>query len=346
LEVEGEPRGFAFRTVFPPSGDPVTPLAIGGVGLWLQVAPAAPSGPLAVRVGADGAPEDSRIELDLVDASDPAASPEAHLRLDAPRDRRFIAASVGPDQASNGGLGLAARVGDWAVDLPAGRIEGRRLVRARLLGEGRALLAEATRPVSLERRPTSSIVILGVPDEARKGSTLAVQALADTPISGVAAVDFFLGPPPPGGKLDLSTKLFPARQRAAGGPWTGSLTLPEAAGPAEVGVRFLSRAGLAGYGSASLRLLDSDPIRGGRVTGRVVEGERPQPGLAVDLLDSSGATVSTVTSGPGGRFAFESVRPGKYKARSAKGDSGTRAESDAFEVKPGGGVEIALELLL
>jgi hypothetical protein len=344
LSVDGEHRGIELRSAFPSSGDPVTPLLVSGPRLALEAPEATPSGPLTVRVAGVDAPEGSTIELALLEADASSDRPDARLPLDAPRDRRTLVFPLESGAAAKGGLGLAAKVGDWAVDIPAGEIEGRRLLRARLLGPGGILLSEVARDVLLERRPPSPVVIFGVPDEARKGSTLALEAAAGDSASGIAAVDFFLGPLPDV-KPAPSANVFPARRRDTG-TWAAEVKLPEAAGPAQVGVRFRSRAGLDGHASATLRLLDSDPVRAGRVIGRVGEGERPQPGLPIELVDGSGSTLLMAKSGPDGRFAFEGVKPGTYKARAAKPDSGTRAESDAFEVKPGATSQIALDLSL
>lgn len=68
-------------------------------------------------------------------------------------------------------------------------------------------------------------------------------------------------------------------------------------------------------------------VAGGSVRGVVMEGDRPQPDLAVSLRTQDGKVVASTRTTTDGIFAFNNVAPGTYVAYADKIASQTKGES-------------------
>jgi hypothetical protein len=347
LDVDRYERAFLFRTNFPADGNPVTPSPINRPAIAIRALDfAASSAGLDIRVSADHAPDDTAIELDLAANNSPRAGTQIRTTFGSPRNVSIQLVPPTPDLPP-GGLALAARAEDWSVHFDTGAIEGRRQIRASVLGRDGTALATAAKTVLLEQRPATGVQILGVPIQAGKGKMLTATAIAVPPLSGTQAVDFFFGKPPQAGSLPADIKLISAGRVGSTETWSALITLPEdKLGPVDLGVRFVSRAGLSAYATTSVQVLATEPAPVGRVEGRVEEGRLPQAGLDVSLLDAQGRAVLKATSRPDGTFTFGGVPIGRYRASSVRPDAGTHALSDPFDVAVDAATSVLLDLSL
>lgn len=73
---------------------------------------------------------------------------------------------------------------------------------------------------------------------------------------------------------------------------------------------------------ASVSLLQAQST--GKITGKVLEGERPQPGLNVVLSDNDGKEKATTKTSDKGEFEFKDLAAGNYKVFSSKPVSGRK----------------------
>jgi hypothetical protein len=347
LDVDGYERAFLFRTNFPADGNPVTPslLSRPEIAIWVPAFAASSAG-LDIRVSADHAPDDAAIDLELAVDNSPRAGTPIRTAFSS---SRHVSIQLVPPPADvpPGGLALAARVEDWSAHLDTGAIEGRRQIRASVRGSNGSVLATAANTIVLEQRPATGVQILGVPIQAAKGKMLTATAISVPPLSGTQAVDFFVGKPPLSGVLPADIKLISAARMGSRETWSALITLPEdKLGSVDLGVRFVSRAGLIAYGTTNVQVVATEPAPVGRVEGRVQEGGLPQAGLNVSLLDAQGRAVLNLTSGTDGTFSFKGVPIGKYRVSSVRPDAGTHALSDPFDVAVDTATSVMLDLSL
>jgi hypothetical protein len=68
-------------------------------------------------------------------------------------------------------------------------------------------------------------------------------------------------------------------------------------------------------------------VKKSRIVGSVVEGDRPQAGLTVQLLDATARVVKTAVTDANGDFAFGDLDKGKYALLATKSASRTRARA-------------------
>lgn len=68
-------------------------------------------------------------------------------------------------------------------------------------------------------------------------------------------------------------------------------------------------------------------VAGGSMRGMVMEGDRPQPDLAVSLRTQEGKVVASTRTALDGTFAFNNVAPGTYVTYADKISSQTKGES-------------------
>jgi hypothetical protein len=259
---------------------------------------------------------------------------------------RLQRVSVNP-QAPKGAMAFKTEVRDWEVALPTKGIVGARRVRAAVQPKGgRAEGVPAVfRDVILDGTPPE-ITQLGVrkrgpedplPRLERGAGELALFAVGSDPESGISKVLFFLGRPEKDPKLPGSHKMpdgvTPVEgQPAKGEPDTWLAQLPVSAdkpGAVDVGVQFVNKAGLVTFGTVRVELVE--PKAGGKagsIEGKVLEGDRPQPGVEVTLRDAQNAVkATTLTDKKTGVYKFLDVPPGAYRVSAAKSTSGTRGET-------------------
>ncbi|MCA1685938.1 MAG: carboxypeptidase-like regulatory domain-containing protein, partial [Planctomycetia bacterium] len=110
-----------------------------------------------------------------------------------------------------------------------------------------------------------------------------------------------------------------------------------------ISVQFINGIGRSTFGTAEIELLDGDPVFRGDLRVRVVEGDRPQPGLTVLLFDPKNAPKGRGVTGPDGTYLFEGLDAGPYVAASDK-PSTPAAGRAPVTVAPGTTTPVDVEL--
>jgi hypothetical protein len=366
LNVDGYERAFRFEGGFEArSGD--TPLPrLTKPSLRLQAPPAwASATDYPVRLGVDDIlgtmPVDSldvevTLQLDFGRdrGKDGFDSYERRL-LPGHRLQRVWANPATPE----GALVFKTDVHDWDVLLPTKGLFGKRDLRVLVLKKDKPVRVEESRgpedpavylTVMLDGTPPE-ITKLGVRKERpeadglpklEKGNgRLAMYAVGSDPESGIKQVLFFLGKPAADPKTPGVLKMpegadpvegVPSKEEK-GEPTTWVAQLPVKAdkpGSVDVSVQFVNGAGLVTFGTVQVELVDA---KGGgkglgNIEGKVLEGDRPQPGLEVTLRDAQNAIKATaVTDKKTGVYKFTDLPPGPYRVSASKTTSGTRGET-------------------
>ena len=114
-------------------------------------------------------------------------------------------------------------------------------------------------------------------------------------------------------------------------------------GPVEVSAEFVAGVGLARSDTATLAVVETIPVEPGRIRGTVREGNRPQPGFEVRVLDEKGAEKQKATTDEMGQVEVGGLAPGAYEVVSEKATPPTRG-SARVTIKPGATeqVEVAM----
>ena len=310
LNIDGVPRAQSFHVRFSPEGGPRIAEWAVETDVRLRMPKAVRSGdPLEVVAEVDNAADDATLELSLGRADHGPFEPMVTRRFDRPRQSRvgFLATSPG------GSPLVEASLQDWSVRFPTAGIHGTYEVRARLRDVAGRRVDSASQPVIIDDAPPRWVILARLPKQAKRGTPLKVRAAGEVPASGIREVVFFVGKPAPDGKLPAGAptatgRLTPGNMKT----WDGTLPLPaEIKGPIEVSVQFVSNVGLTSFDTGSLELIDTDPIPTGSIRGRVREGELPQAGLDVVLVNAKGEKLETKTNADG-IFSFTDVPVGKY----------------------------------
>ncbi len=319
LNIDGVPRAQTFHVRFSSEGGPtIAERAIETV-VGLRMPKAVRSGEtLAVVVEVDNAPDDATLELSLGRADNGPFEPLVTRKFDRPRHGRVGFLPTGP----GGSPWVDASLQDWSVGFPTTGIHGTYEVRAQLRDAAGRWVESASQPIIIDDAPPRWVKLARLPKQARRGTPLAIRAAGQVPASGIREVTFFVGKPAPDGKLP------PAGATATGLPspsdaktWSATLPLPaESKGPIDVSVQFVSNVGLSTFDTGRIELIDTDPILTGSIRGRVREGELPQAGLDVVLVNAKGEKLETKTDNDG-IFGFTDVPVGKYLVASYKSTS-------------------------
>src|SRR5262249_43841485 len=112
-------------------------------------------------------------------------------------------------------------------------------------------------------------------------------------------------------------------------------------------VLFTNGVGLTKAAVATVRVVDPPGRKAptkASITGTVVEGDRLQVGIPVQLNDTAGRAIRTTKTAAGGKFVFEDLDPGSYRVVATKSASRTRGETPVG-IGPGEqktGVEVKL----
>ena len=232
--------------------------------------------------------------------------------------------------------------------LPVGLLVGERALEARLLDATGKELGFARTAVVFDGTPPTNARFLDLPTRAGKGQPLAVRAACDPPVSGLGEVKFFVGkvekgqlppapPPAPGQLLD-----------AKGNVWAATLAAPKDADRVTVGVRFVSKTGLATIETAEIELVDPAELakpRPGAIAGKVVEGGLTPDGLPVFLYDAKRAPLAQTKTAGDGTFSFRDLPPGQYVLFARREETNREAMVDVT-VAPAAVARPTLELFL
>jgi hypothetical protein len=202
--------------------------------------------------------------------------------------------------------------------------------------------------VIFDGTPPRNVRFLDLPPKARKDQPLAVRATCDPTISGIKEVKFFIGKPqgesPPASPPPVAGKLFDEKANE----WRGAIPVEGQKGTVLVGVQFVTYAGLAKAETQEVELVDAAELNKpdpGSITGKLVEGMRPQAGIVVYLSVDKKTEKAKVTTKPDGTFAFEGLMPGTYYLLAMKDSTGREAKQEVV-VKAGEPTNVTLELLL
>ena len=297
--------------------------------------------PLAVIAVVDNAADDASVELSLGRADTGPFQPLLVRNLDGPRDGRVGFLPTGPD----GSPLVEASLQDWSVNFPTAGIQGTYDVRVRVRDAERRWLLSASARVIIDDTPPRWVKLARLPKEARRGTPVEIRATAQTPLSGIREVVFFIGKPLPDGKLPPGAATAPGKPLPNGTTtWSGTLLLPaDHKGPIDLSVQVVSNVGLSTFDSGQINLIDTDPVPTGSIRGRVQEASLPQSGLVVTLVNAKGEKLDTKTD-KDGVFSFPDVPVGKYNVGSYKPTS-MRVGKAEVEVKPDMTSQVEVELL-
>jgi hypothetical protein len=238
---------------------------------------------------------------------------------------------------------------------------GPRRLRARLLDDtGRVELGSFETDVILDDQLPRAMSVK-LPERITRGAKeLEVRASVTPPPSKIAEVAFIFGPKADFPKAAAENRTFPARTGdPEGREWSATLPVPADA-PARLVVtaRFTTGVGLTAFQSGEVAVIDrpgpedTKPAapRPGAITGIAKEGDRPQPGLRVYLLDpapppNKSPLIGHKDTDEKGEYAFTDLEPKAYRVYCIKQDGiNNRFADKRVTVEPGKTIRLELEL--
>jgi hypothetical protein len=325
LDVDGYPRAFIYRV----------PCHDGSVDLpevidLLDLRVTSPPTGLALKTPTGVIPMQFQVDAPLGAFQHEEDLVEVGIDMDRDRDfrgektLRFAAdrqVAVSLDRLAPGGVvTVLTKVGDFKVDLPPPNLTNSRVgVLGRVSVGGKTAWSESREIVLDGSAPRIDRIELNPPGEVTIGKELIVSVWAtDGELSGVGKVEVALDvagigkfakvPPPMPAKLEPS------------GRWTVKLPTAVESGSYRVLVRATDKVGNESeYSSVVVRALTADEAlalratRTNRVSGTVLYGEQPVPGIEIKLAAEKGAKIPPVVTDERGNFTFPTVPPGEYK---------------------------------
>jgi hypothetical protein len=362
LTVDGYERAFIYQSTFPRGGVTESELdrIRNPVARLKAAAGADPAKPYPVAVELDNAPPGAVVEIGLDRDADKIFNKKAGEVVTLGSGNRQQQLFVNP-AFPGGALELKALMSDWNTKLDVPEIFGPRLLRFRLLtdqaeaakdnDQDKKLVEflnaanntrgfDITETVTFDGTPPEDIHFLESPKKLVRGSSLPVQATATDPESGIKGVVFYVGKPVDG-KPPPTAVLVPGKlDDPKTGVWTAKLDAPtEQKGKTEVTAQFTNGAGLVASETVKIELVDGATKEGAAVgkasiAGKVFVGERPQPGVPVQLRDAAGGVLDTTQTNDKGEFIFKDVpAPATYRVAAAKTGDKTKGET-VVGVKP------------
>jgi hypothetical protein len=350
VNVDGYDRAFLFETAFDGS-TPLRPKADNVVTVVARrVAPPTEKFPVKIEVDQPTRP-DTYIDFGF----DKSGSGLFESRI-LPGDRdRTVALRIG---GTDGAIVFNSGVKDWAFDLDATGVLGKRKLRARLMTPkgptpdpvNDTELGVDQPEIVFDNSPP--IVKITAPLEHPRGTPLTVKITATDPESGVDRVLVFVGDPPAATVVGpVRGKVYLADPGKEAASFSAVLPMADIKGRAVVGVRAIDGAGLVTDTSAEVDLIDPASAGGakastGKIKGVVGQGSpaRPQGGKPVYLIDEKQTSVVKRTdTNDKGEFQFNDVAPGNYFVRSDKPTDYSTAKK-SVTVEAGKTSEVALDL--
>ncbi len=334
LTVDNYQRAFTLKTDFKQaSRSEPEPLDKPQARLTVPVA-ANPAEPCPVHMEIDNIDRTALVELGL-DRDNNGEFKEEDGEIDIFRGERkihlFLNAAV-----PEGCLLLRPDAEDWSDKLDVKGIVGKRTVRLRVLGangtpetirdsasETDTGVTEIKKTLILDGSPPQDLAFVDFPKQLPRGKPLPVKAIARDPDSDIEKVIFFLGKPSPDGKLPPN--VVPGK-RAGQDEWVAALDAPtDQKGKLEVTVQATNGAKLTASDTVKIELVDAGPVvKLGTIEGDVVQGERPQPGIVVTLVDGNGAIKDTGATDKKGHYKFKDVLPGTYRVTAVKSSDNSK----------------------
>jgi hypothetical protein len=359
LTVDGYERAFIFRITFARRGTGVAPQEVLRPELRIR-APRylAPGQPCPVKIETDNSQAGANLEIGIDRNRQGNFALEPLLQGD--RRQRVHFAPVGPE----GTLFFETAVSDWSLVMNLAGIVGTRDLRGRLLDRRGGEITRAIQPVTVDPNPPIGLRIIqvGKVKEPNPGQPIKVFPDAFLPVivegidpeSGVDKVRFYLAKPmdgkmPPGAPMKEGEPLNADKTR-----WRG-LVPADKEGATDLTVEFVNRVGLttltqtyALHVSKGDAVDPADKPKPGSIAGTVLEGDRPQPGLTVELIEpkapAPGDKPKSTMTDQNGKFEFKDLEPGTYRVKSAKPVSNRKGEETVI-VTPGKAAPVAIKLL-
>jgi hypothetical protein len=362
LNIDGVKRVICFHCRFPEIGGPQQPTEFQDAQVSLVptylVAPGKDPR-LRVEFEVDNAPTGARLAFRL--GRSQAGQFQDDLKpWSVPAKKRRIGFDPGGE---GGALLFEATLKDWDQDWQVAGILGRRTLQAQLLDETER--NPLCRPFETEftfddQLPSDMSIQLS--ERITRGKNVPVRASATPTVSGIKDVAIIFGPKDDFDKAVTENRAFPARtedpQRRE---WSATLPVPKDA-PAKLVVtaRFKTGVGLTAFQSKDVAVIDAPspedmkpaaPKRG-TITGTVMEGDRPQRGLKVELYDpmapaNKNAFVTSKDTDGKGTFTFDDLEPKRYRVICQKLDGINNRKADkSVTLEPGQTLKLDLELEL
>ncbi len=235
---------------------------------------------------------------------------------------RQVAARMAPP-AEDGLVSIATEVRDFELALEAAGVQNSRVgIQARVSAGARTAWSDPVN-VTIDGTPPEVQSVAVRPDNVLVvGSELEVSVVAsDDDLSGIAKVEValdtkrmgvFVEDPPP----VVATRLQDGRWRAK---------LPTENLATDVYAILVRATDFVGnqspYDETQVRLLSAEAVatvraaRTNRVSGTVVHGKEPVPGVLVEALNEKNVVVAAKSTGARGQFVFPEIRVGQYKLR-------------------------------
>ncbi|MBL8799960.1 MAG: hypothetical protein JNM56_39120 [Planctomycetia bacterium] len=343
LTIDNATRAIIFRVTYARGGEPTTPREDTQPAIRVNAPRFGVTGDvLPVQIEVDNAPANATVELAIGRPAGGGFEIDSSMKFPSGRQTRIGFFPYG----KNGALLFDASIQDWNIKLDTLRIKGPRTLKARLLAADGQTVRTAEMTIILDDTPPDKVQILNPPKAAKKDAPLTLKAFAQPPVSGIKEVNFFIGQPV-NGKLPPKTMLFKAEPDPSGAFWTATLPLQgENKGPTDFSVEFKSEAGLSGFATTNIDLLDKEPPpEPGKIAGQVLEGLRPQPKLPVILLDEKDKELSRTMSDADGNYEFPNLKPGLYRVYTIKEVNKRKADVQT-KVEAGQTTKLDLPLML
>jgi hypothetical protein len=346
VQADGYDRAFTFVADFPASGTASTPGKRGEQTLRLNLPRFVnPHNPVPVVIEADNLKdyEDARLVLEAAPllADKKEAGNVQFSLLEEFRGERNVQLFF-RGNGKNGGLRFVPEVKDWSKNVDLGGLFGSAVLRLRLLdkdggeleildGETGNKTKEVRKTVTLDDTPPE-VTLVPVSSPIVRGKPIVVEAQGSDEESGIGNVIFFVGKLAANAPLPPDAIARPGKQKDRS-TWAAELVVPsDARSPLDVSVRFTNKVGLTTTQATALEVAEPPPpgvkvAKKGSIAGVVMEGERPQKGLNVDLLDPAGKVLLSTKTAADGTFIFKDLVPGDYKLASIKPASSTRGST-------------------
>jgi hypothetical protein len=340
LWLEGIAEPLLVEGLVPGPGDSEKLVVVTSPVLTLQgLEVSAPMSQYQLQLDSAGVPKDGVVVLELC-ASDSAESPLLSRRLPAlPLPQATLAATAPP-----GGLALVANLTSPPQVFDTTGLMGRFQWRAKLLDVAGQTLATAERALVLDGTPPIACRFVRPPLEAAKGSQVTLSAFGREDLTDIASVRFFVGLPEKNAVPPTAKTVSATRDSDDALVWSAPLALPSDLGSCDVTAEITNTAGLTTFVSTSILIMAEAPLPTGQIRGVLLEGTRPQGGLAVSLMQAGHKVAQTKTAADGS-FHFSNLQPGEYEVTSLKPDSGRHGQHNA-QVKAGETAAVEVRLAL
>jgi hypothetical protein len=351
LSVDGYERAHILTLAFDRSG---TPERVEKTALRLLVDRyVAPADFLKVRLEVDNPPTTQPITLKVgIDRDRNGTVDETELKPLPVGDRATHVRMKAEDAA----LLIKPIVTPWVRELPIAGLQGDFALRGttdiKYKKDGKDVIEalNAAAIVTIDPTPPLAVVLRagGVARQVKRGELLSVTATAEEAESEIVEALFFFGKPLPDGKLPEVPKvkgLILPRDKS--GIWMASAKLEvpaELKGKFDVSVRMTNSVGMSTIQTVRVEVVEPDnkPVKPS-IEGIVVEWDRPQSGVAVQLRDATNAVKGQTATDADGKYAFTDLVPGTYRVFAGK-PTGSRGNAvvDLKENEKKIGVDIKL----